>query len=271
LLHFVVTVITARRVKMKISIVVPVHNEEVYLPYSLLSLKQIKNQVSEIIFVLDNCTDKSECLIRAVLPDVTILTLRKHKWKYYTAESFQYGFNKASGYVICAAGADLVVDKELPSITQESFRDEKVGTVCFRYLNYDLFSPWLKFIGTYDNIYKRIIQHFRKEARHTGFYAFRRKMMEEIGGLADIISEYDEFCRRTEKSGWKVRYIPQTTTLHLRPGLTPRKQYFQGVARAYLPDYNLAKTLLHSLIHIKPYLIVGYIHTKQKLRHNTYE
>lgn len=254
---------------MKISIVVPVHNEEVYLPYNLRSLKQIKSHVSEIIFVLDHCTDKSEYLIRMVLPDAIILSMRQHEWKYYTAESFQYGFNYASGDVICAVGADLVLDPELPSIIRKSFGDEKVGTVCFRYLNYDLFSPWLKFIGTYDNIYKMIIQHFRKEARHTGFYAFRRTMMEEIGGLADIISEYDEFCRRTEKTGWKVRYIPHTTTLHLRPGLTPRKQYLQGVARAYLPDYNFTKTLLHSLVHLKPHLIVGYLHTKRRLRHTT--
>jgi cellulose synthase/poly-beta-1,6-N-acetylglucosamine synthase-like glycosyltransferase len=256
---------------MKISIVVPVHNEEVYLPYSLPSLKQIKSQVSEIIFVLDNCTDKSEHIIRAVLPDVKIFTLSKHNWKYYTAESFQYGFNKASGDIICAVGADLVLDKELPSIIQKSFSDEKVGTVCFHYLNYDLFSPWLKFIGTYDNIYKMIIQHVRKEARHTGFYAFRRKMMEEIGGLADSISEYDEFCRRTEKADWSVKYIPHTNTLHLRPGLTPRKQYLQGVARAYLPDYNYAKTLIHSFIHLKPHTIVGYLHGKRRLRLETYD
>lgn len=129
---------------MKISIVVPMHNEEEYLPYNLPSLKQIKNQVSEIIFVLDNCTDKSEHLIRTVLPDTIILTMTTHQWKYYTAESFQYGFNNASGDVICAVGADLILDKELPSIIHESFRDEKIGTVYFRYLNYNLFSPWLK-------------------------------------------------------------------------------------------------------------------------------
>jgi GT2 family glycosyltransferase len=88
-------------------------------------------------------------------------------------------------------------------------------------------------------------------------------MVEDIGGLADIVSEYDEFCLRAKKNGWKVVYIPYTHTLHLRPGLTARKQYIQGVARYYLPHYNLIKTLFHSFIHLKPHLFVGYMHAKK--------
>jgi hypothetical protein len=117
-------------------------------------------------------------------------------------------------------------------------------------------------MGTYDDIYKTIIQHFRREVRHTGFYAYRRRMMDKIGGLADVISEYDEFCLRARRNGWNVVYIPHTNNLHLRPVLTAKKQFRQGVARYYLPQYDLVKTFLHSFLHIKPHLFAGYMHAR---------
>lgn len=248
--------------EMTVSIVMPVHNEEQYLPYSLPSLKKIKGQIYEYIFVLDNCSDKSEQLIKQVFPNATFLYLNKHKWNFYAAEAFQTGFNYAKGDVIWATGADLIVDPNIPKIIRKLFSDEKVGTVCFRYLNFDIYNFRLRLLGHCENLYKTLLQHIRREARHTGFYAFRKKMMLKIGGLADVCSEYDEYCRRAEKHGWKVVYVPYTKTLHLRPGLTRRKQYIQGVARASLPTYNMIKTIFHSFIHLKPYLFVGYIHAK---------
>lgn len=249
--------------RSSISVVIPVHNEEAYLPYSLPSFKAIEGDVDEFIFVLDNCTDRSEEIIRRALPQAKILIKTGHKWRFFAAESFQYGFDRASGDIILAAGADLILDPKIPRIIRKIFIDPSVGTVCFRYLNFDLFSLKMRIHGHYENIYKTLIQKFRREARHTGFYAFRRKMMMEIGGLADIVSEYDEYCRRAEKHGWKVIYVPYTKTLHLRPGLSSKKQYIQGTARATLPSYNLFKTAIHSFIHFKPYLLVGFIHARR--------
>ena len=248
---------------MRISVVMPVHNEQDYLPYSLPSIKYIENQIDQFVFVLDNCTDRSEQITRNYSPHAEIYVKTGHTWKFYAAESFQYGFDRAKGDVVWAVGADLILDPYIPSVIREVFADEKVGTVCFRYLNYDLFSLPLRIKGFYDDVYKTLTEKIRKESRHTGFYAFRKKMMEEIGGLADIVSEYDEYCIRAAKNGWKVIYIPYTKTLHLRPGLTAKKQYMQGVARYYLPSYNLFKTLFHSFIHFKPHLFVGYLHAKR--------
>ena len=251
------------KINIKISCVIPVHNEEQYLRYSLPSFRQIKNKVEEFIFVLDNCTDRSEELICKTLPNAQVIHKTGHKWRFYAAEAFQLGFNHACGDVILACGADLIIDPTIPDIIRRVFADQKVGTVCFRYLNFDLFSLKMRIHGHYENLYKTFIQKFRREARHTGFYAFRKSMMKQIGGLHDVPSEYDEFCRRAEKNGWKIIYVPNTRTLHLRPGLSPQKQYIQGTARAYLPNYNLTKTLFHSIIHLKPHLLVGYLHAKR--------
>ena len=240
---------------MRISVVIPVHNEERYLRYSLPSLKCL--DVDEFVFVLDRCTDHSFDLIIRAMKRATIIIKKKKRWRNGCAEAFQMGFDEARGDVILAAGADLIIDPEIPRLIRCLFRDSRLGTVCFRYLNYDLFSLKGRIHGFYENIYKTVIQQFRKEARHTGFYAFRKEMMREIGGLRDVPSEYDEFCRRVKKSRWRLLYVPYTRTLHLRPGLSRDKQYIQGLARFHLPQYNLAKTVLHAFVHLKPYLLVG--------------
>jgi len=85
----------------------PVHNEEKYLPYSLNSLKCIERELNQLIFVLDNCTDNSEQKIRNVFPNAKLYIKNRHTWRFYVAESFQYGFDKAKGDVVWAIGADL--------------------------------------------------------------------------------------------------------------------------------------------------------------------
>lgn len=240
----------------------PVHNEEDYLRYSLASIRAIQDKLYEIIITCDNCTDHSQGLIEKWLPEAKIYCLREHKWSFYAAEAFQNGFDHATGDVVLASGADIILDPNIPDVIQRVFQDDRVGTLSFRYYNYDLKSLILRLHGTYENLYRSLIQRVRKEARHSGFYAFRRQMMQEIGGLHDIISEYDEFCLRTMLKGWKITYEPYTRALHLRAGLTARKKYVQGVARYYLPKYNLRKTLFHSIIHLKPQLVVGFLHAK---------
>jgi len=243
---------------LEISACLPIHNEAKYLRYSLASMRKL--DVDEWIVVLDRCTDESEKLIKKYLPKAKIYHKTTRKWRNPVAESFQYAYDRATGEVLLALGADLIVDPQITEIIRKLFRNPDVGTVCFRYLNYDLFSLRLRIHGFYENLYKSIVQHFRKEARHTGFYAFRRQMMEEIGGLRDVPSEYDDFCRRVKNSRWKYVYVPFTKTLHLRVGLTKTKQFTQGKSRFYLPQYDLKKTLFHAFIHMKPYLLLGYLH-----------
>ena len=249
---------------MKISVVTPVHNEEQYLRYSLPALKRLA--VDEYVFVLDRCTDGSFNLIIRAMKRATIILKKRQCWRNGCAEAFQMGFDEAKGDVILASGADLIIDPKIPRLIRSLFRDSRLGTVCFRYLNYDLFSLKGRIHGFYENLYKTVIQQFRREARHTGFYAFRKEMMREIGGLHDVPSEYDEFCRRVKNSRWRLIYVPYTRTLHLRPGLSKEKQYTQGMARVHLPQYNLAKTVFHAFVHLKPYMLVGYLHESARSR-----
>jgi glycosyltransferase involved in cell wall biosynthesis len=253
---------------LTVSAVIPVHNEEYYLRYTLPAYQRLRG-VDECVFVLDDCTDRSEAIIRHWFPNAVIHVLHDwHKWPRKVAESFQYGFEHSIGDIIMAMGADLIFPPTHPNLVKQLFQsDPLLGTVCFRYYNDDVSSRWIRVHGFYDNLYRSLVERIRSEARHTGVYALRRSMMEEIGPLSSaIISEYDEYMRRVKASRWHYQYCSSTNIKHLRAGLTKSKQLVSGQSRAMLPQYNLWKTLFHSLIHIKPYVLQGYITERLRTR-----
>ena len=247
---------------MRLSLTMPVHNEAAYLPYSLASIRRIQPQLHEVIITLDRCTDDSERLIRKWLPSAKLQTLTEHRWQHPTAEAFQQGYDQATGDIILATGADDILDVKMPAIIQDAFNDETLGSLSFRIYNMDLFSVRLRLHGYYVNLLRSMLQHVRKEARHSGLYAFRRAMMRDIGGLADVASEYDEYCIRMRQAGWKVAYEPSTNIVNLRATLTAQKQRYQGTAYYWLPQYNFVKVWLHSLLHLKPHVVAGYLDAK---------
>lgn len=254
---------------MKISVAMPIHNEEAYLPYSLKALKQWEHLVDEFVFVLDRCTDKSESLVRQVFPDAKIITVteKEHKWREKRPEAFQMAFSKATKDVVYSLAADIIVDPLMFFEAPKMFKEDKsIGTICFRYYNYTFpigWSPFRRVHEEFENRYKTFIEKIRSLARHSGCYCFRKKVMDELGGVTDFPSEYDEFFRRIVAHGYKHIYLPTTKVLHLRPGLSRQKQILQGKARVYLPEYDLPKTVFHSFIHLKPHLLISYLHERR--------
>jgi len=73
---------------MTISVVMPVHNEEKYLPYSLASL--LRCPIDELVIVLDRCTDRSTIITERfakIAPyNVKLIQKNSRKWKYQSAK-----------------------------------------------------------------------------------------------------------------------------------------------------------------------------------------
>ena len=257
--------------KLTISACMPIWNEQAYLPYSLYRLKQYTHLIDEFVFVLDRCTDKSEVMVRKAFPHAKIIVVseREHQWKEKRPESFQIAFSHATKDIIYSLAADIIVDPQMFLVPPRMYEnDPSIGTICFRYYNYTFpvgWTPLRRLHEEFENKYKSFIENIRKLARHSGCYCFRKDVMEELGGVTDFPSEYDEFFRRVEAHDYKHVYLSTTKILHLRPGLAEAKQKMQGRARVHISDYNLAKTLLHSFIHLKPHLITSYIQEKRRV------
>lgn len=244
---------------MKISVVLPIHNEENYLPYSLPSL--IKSQIHELVIILDRCTDNSEKIIRKTkFPYETKIVVKKdQKWHCPTAEVFEIGFQHTTGDLLYTMAADLIVDPK--QFDPHLFDDADL--IAFFYYNYDLhhykIKQWyLNFLKKYINI-SRIWKG--KLAWQSGHMAFKRKVWETIH-IRDVPSEYDDFQRRALEHGFRYKFVKNVNNLHLRAGLRKDRQILQGMSRAKRNVHPLL-VLGHCFLQIKPYVWIAYWYEKK--------
>jgi glycosyltransferase involved in cell wall biosynthesis len=244
---------------MNISLVIPIHNEAAYLPYSLASLPSL--DIKELIVIFDRCfTDASIEIFynwivhcrehRPLFFPVYDFYKIKQKWRCPTAELFEYGFQKARGEWLLMGAADLVYNESM--FNPEFFKD--VDIVNFHYLNLDLYSRY-RFRQHYMNFAKK---YFTFKRRRSGVMAIKRSVWEKLH-FTDSPSEYDSLFDRALRKGFKGRYVfPSKPILHLRCGLSKQRQYLQGMSRASR-NRNPIPTFIHSLLFAKPYLFTAYM------------
>ena len=247
---------------MWISGVMPVHNEEAYLPFSLTSLRE--SSVDELVVVLDRCTDRSENIINrfaeTVPFSVRVVKVGERRWFYPTAEVFRLGFNMAEGDVIYSLAADCLYD---PKIFTIDWSDLDVAS--FHYFGYALHRPlptklhtqWINFYRFLLNV---LYPKLTKKPKLSGIYAFKKHVLEEIQ-IPDVFSEDIWFLRQALKHKFRYKYFSNFRNVHLRPGIGMRKQKDHGVGKAKL-GYPLWKVIAHSVLLWKPWTFKAYLSAK---------
>lgn len=256
------------------SVVMPVHNEEMYLPYSLAGLR--KCPIDELIVILDRCSDNSEKILNSVcFPfDVKVIKKDKQAWRCPTAEVFEIGFRKAKGDIIFVGAGDLIY-------TPEMFRVEyfnKSDLVMFFYWSYDILGKFQirqQFLNFMKQYFTFPLRSNKKRFR-SGVFGCKRELWEKVH-FRDVPSEYDDLHSRALKQGFRTDYVKGLPIFHLRVGLTKSRQYLQGMSRAH-SGYSPLKVFLHSLVFMKPYLWLAYyqerkygLYKKQKWTKEGYE
>jgi len=246
--------------QMKISGVMPVHNEEEYLKYSLPSLKTVP--FDEVVFVLDRCTDKSEQIIRNLGPHSSrIVNKRKQRWTYSFAETFQTGFDEAKNDLVFALGADLIITPEAFAIIEEMMQDPKIGGIFFGFIRRSIRGIHRRIHEEYINFLKRYlldrVSPYRMEFT-TGVYCFRKSLAK----LRDTPAEYDDLLNQIRAKGYVAAYVPDAGIIHLRTGLSKEKQIWHGRVRAKLNE-PLMKVALHSIINLKPWTLITFLRCRE--------
>lgn len=253
---------------MKISGVLPVHNEEFYLPYTLNSL--LSADLDELVVVLDRCRDRSVEIVyrfRDIAPfPVRVIPVEERKWSFPTAEVFHRAFSEASGDIIYALGADCVYH---PGVFQINW--ENLDLASFPHYEHDIRSLRIRIHNYYMNFIKWIlniqIPKFTGKKKQFGIFGFRKWIFDELKDEPwDTILSEDIWFQRTaiEKLHVRYEYFPQFISLHLRPGniMNQRKQWEHGVGRAYL-NYPLWKVLVHSIVFLKPMTLGGFLYARR--------
>ena len=251
---------------MRISVIMPIHNEEEYLPYSLRQLDELKGKIHEFIFIIDNCKDKSERIIQKFAlkhPNCKIFYVKEHKWLNKPVENYDFGAQHATGNYIYFIDADTIVD---PKIFKKEIW-KKGNALRFRYYNYNLYGSKIPY--AYEKVLLKIAGRLGFAKGQCFVLAFRRNYWRKIrfeappedieGFLKCPKIVLKHILEQTDKKIYK--YITDTECLHLRPKLTKGQQLLQGVARLLL-KYPFWKVLLHSILRFKIYILIGYLQAK---------
>jgi len=156
---------------MDVSIIVPIHNEEHTLGFALNSIE--KQNIKQIIIILDRCTDGSEKIARLHKKknkNIEIYKMAKHKNNInFYAETVNYGISKIYNKYICIVDADTYLEKKYIEKLMPHLKGNVVSVS-----------------GTLIPIHKKFFQ-YRETIRGTGRLILK-KLWDEIGGYQDVFS-----------------------------------------------------------------------------------
>ena len=255
----------------KVSVVMPIHNEQELLPYSLHSL--LDAPVDEFIFVLDRCTDRSKEIVSRFAIRVrkcTIIEKNETSWLSPAAEAYDFGAQCTSGNWIYFVDADTIVDKRVfdPKHWQEG------DALRFRYYNYDIYGMSVRW--AYEKVLLRITERlgvstgqfatvvaFKRdhwlETRHES--PLENNVVLDIEGLRKNPRLVLRGIAMQEEKRRPFVQIAGTSCLHLRPKTTTSEQELEGIGRCVL-GYRLWKVLLHSIAHFQIHTLIAFLYAK---------
>jgi glycosyltransferase involved in cell wall biosynthesis len=143
---------------MKVSVVIPVYNEEKYIEKCLGSLMKQEEKPDEIIVVDNNCTDKTMAIVKKY-KGVKIIKEKKQG----ITPARNAGFNLASGDIIARCDADTITRSSWIKVIKKEFLDSQTmgisGPVEFYDVSFSkifgklheiIYFKLLKFIYGYD-------------------------------------------------------------------------------------------------------------------------
>lgn len=229
---------------MKISIIIPVHNEEQFVGETLQSLVNQQQKPNQIILVDDHSTDRTPEILQAFAQKYPFIQLVKHtsSQAHLPGAKVVNAFNAGLAHlqnpdVVCKFDADLIFpDNYLKNIVLHYSQNPKLGMyggVCI--INKD--GSW-----AVENLTNK--DHIRG-----GLKSYRMECFRAIGGLKNAMGwdTADELLARYY--GWEVSVDESLKVKHLRPtgaGYNKASRYLQG-GMFYAMRYGLVLSVLASL------------------------
>ncbi len=108
---------------MKISVIIPVYNEEKYIEKALKSLVYQEEKADEVIIVDNNCTDKTIEIVKKFKKKLPLKIIKEKKQGI--AYSRNTGFNNAKGDILAKFDADGQLPKNWIKKVKEIFQLDK--------------------------------------------------------------------------------------------------------------------------------------------------
>lgn len=189
---------------MKVSLVVPAHNEEKYIGVCLESITKNGEELHEIIVVNNLSTDRT-AEIASGFSGVKVV----EEPKKGVTRARQRGVQESSGDIIAFIDADTRMPENWVKEVIASFqKNEKLVCLSGPYVFYDVSSLTRVSVWLYWNVFARIAYLFTGYMAVGGNLIVQRKALEKIGGFDMNISFYGDdtdIAKRLYKVG-KVKF-----------------------------------------------------------------
>jgi len=122
---------------MKLSVIIPVYNEEKYIDSCLDSLEKQTEKLDQIIIVDNNCTDKTLQIAKKYKQSLPLKIIKERKQGLIFARNT--GFNKAQGDILARCDADSILPPDWIKKIKEDFLKNKVDGLTGPIIFYDFF------------------------------------------------------------------------------------------------------------------------------------
>lgn len=253
----------------KYSVIIPAHNEELYLEGLLQSLCSQTIPAEEIVLINDNSTDKTEELMKqyaSSYKNINYLSIRssnQHLPGAKVVRAFNYGLeNLKQNYdVLVKLDSDLVLPKDYFEKLLPVFKNPKVGIAGGFCYEQDAKGHWsLNHPMEHDHV-------------RGAFKAYSKECFKAIQGLSPAMGwdTLDELLARY--NGFSTKTLRELKVKHLRPlgaEYSSQAKQFQGAA-FYSMRYGFVLSILASLkhaIHKKSFrsffhLILGFLKARK--------
>lgn len=203
---------------MKISIVIPAYNEELYIKKCLSSIK--KHYIDAIceVIVVDNGSRDTTSKIAQEFPFVTIISEPKKGASY----ARQKGLMHAKGDLIAFIDADTVMTSNWIQKAINEFNAKKNLVALSGPVSYDLNSWYSSFIDAYFDILVLPLSKITGSVILCGNFVVRKKAIIDIGGFDTTIAFYGDdtnIARRLQKVGkvaFKSNFMIYTSARRLK-------------------------------------------------------
>lgn len=250
------------------TVVMPVYNEEKFLPFSLPSIYNLKP--SEVVLLFDRCTDKSlevakelslkyQFFEKTRFVEVTDKSLASSNFKFRFSFLRCFGIDMASNDIILITGADLILDSR---IANHLSRINQFPFISFNYKEIPV---------NFTNLMQRLFSHLPppfKSDKLAGIYFVNRKVMydcEDREKLKQLDAGEETFLHYSIKKRYSTDYVI-TNTIHLRPKHSAERHYMKGRLYWKSGHRGFLKMALVAVATGRFSTIKGYIHERFRTR-----
>lgn len=232
---------------MKISILIPAHNEERSIEATVRSCLNQSRKPDQILVVDDGSTDKTPEILASFGNAIDVGTITPATGNKSHAQ--ELGLKHITGDIFIATDGDTILDKDFVKHIEEDFQDPKVVAVA-GYVRSKKYN-WLTACRAFEYA---VGQNLHKLAQHNINFlfvipgaagAFRTKVFNEnVGFEHDTLTEDLDFTYRLHKNGFKVHYDRRAIVftqdpMTIRQYVNQMRRWFGGGWQCLMKHYSL--------------------------------